>query len=118
MATEKKLNDELRATFIEKIRTWLVEHEEEAMYTASGTLYVPTLDSSGNEKWVKISVIIPKDATEENGTDGYSLANDYIAAQKEKAEKAAAKESDKQKKIARDAERRAKKNKPKEENEE
>lgn len=118
MATEKKLNDELRATFVEKIRTWLVEHEEEAMYTASGTLYVPTLDSNGNEKWVKISVIIPKDATEENGTDGYSLANDYIAAQKEKAEKAAAKEIEKQKKIARDAERRAKKNKPKEENEE
>lgn len=118
MATEKKLNDELRAMWIEKIRTWLTEHGEEAMYTASGTLYVPTLDSGGNEKWVKISVIIPKDATEENGTDGYSLAADYVAAQKEKAEKAAAKEAEKQKKIARDAERRAKKNKPKEENEE
>lgn len=118
MATEKKLNDELRATFIEKIRTWLVEHGEEAMYTASGTLYVPTLDAEGNEKWIKVSVIIPKDATEENGTDGYSLAADYVAAQKEKAEKAAAKEAEKQKKIARDAERRAKKNKPKEENEE
>lgn len=118
MATEKKLNDELRATFIEKFRTWLVEHGEEAMYTASGTLYVPTLDAEGNEKWIKVSVIIPKDATEENGTDGYSLAADYVAAQKEKAEKAAAKEAEKQKKIARDAERRAKKNKPKEENEE
>ena len=118
MATEKKLNDELRATFIEKFRTWLVEHGEEAMYTASGTLYVPTLDAEGNEKWIKVSVIIPKDATEENGTDGYSLAADYVAAQKEKAEKAAAKEAEKQKKIARDAERRAKKNKPKEKNEE
>ena len=63
---------------------------------------IPAVDSEGEDRWVKFSVIIPKDADEESGTDGYSLAREYDlkleaaaarkAKQAEKAAKAKAKE--------------------------
>jgi hypothetical protein len=57
---------------------------------------IPAVDDAGEDRWVKISVIIPKDANEEDGTDGYSLAQEYelklqaAAERKERREKEAA----------------------------
>jgi predicted Zn-dependent protease len=51
----------------------------------------PTVDAAGEDRWVKVSVIIPKDANEEDGTDGYSLAREYqlkVDAAEERARKA------------------------------
>ena len=62
---------------------------------------IPTVDDAGEDRWVKFSIIIPKEAEEENGNDGYSLAREYElklqaaaerkAKQAEKAAKAKAK---------------------------
>lgn len=74
----------------------------EVMQTAGGTWYIPCLDGEGNEAWFKLSAIIPKNACEEEGTDGYSLAHEYTLKLKKKAkaeaDKAAKQEACKAKK--------------------
>ena len=83
---EKKVNvnDALRARVLARLVEVLTEDGEEVMQTASGTLMFPTVEA-GEDRWVKLSVIIPKKADEEDGTDGYSLANEYRAKLADKA---------------------------------
>ena len=92
---EKKVNvnDALRARVLARLVEVLTEDGEEVMQTASGTLMFPTVEA-GEDRWVKLSVIIPKKADEEDGTDGYALANEYRAKLADKAEKAEAKEAE------------------------
>lgn len=108
----KVITDNLRDRFVEKIADFFWD-ETEVLQTASGTLYLPTLDETGAERWIKISVIVPK-ASEEEGTDGYSLAAEYKAKLAEKAEKKAKAEKEKAAKIAKDAARREAKKKEEE----
>ena len=52
------------------------------------------MDSQMFSASLKVSVIIPKEASEENGSDGYALAQDYrmkLEAAEERARKAAEK---------------------------
>ena len=99
MATKKNVTDELRATFTKDLVKFLEQkYDTDVCVTAAGTVMIPTVDSEGEDRWIKFSVIIPKDACEENGNDGYALAREYqlkreAAAerkrkQQEKAEKA------------------------------
>lgn len=75
---KKNITDELRASFVISLAEFLAEkYDCDICQTAAGTLMIPTVDSEGEDRWVKFSVIIPKEATEENGNDGYSLAQDY-----------------------------------------
>ena len=99
--TKKNVTDQLRARFTEDLAEFLAQkYDTDVCRTAAGTLMIPAVDSEGDDRWIKFSVIIPKDADEESGTDGYSLAHEYdlkleaAAARKEKAAKksAAAKE--------------------------
>ena len=99
--TKKNVTDQLRARFTEDLVEFLAQkYDTDVCRTAAGTLMIPAVDSEGDDRWIKFSVIIPKDADEESGTDGYSLAHEYdlkleaAAARKEKAAKksAAAKE--------------------------
>ena len=99
--TKKNITDQLRARFTEDLAEFLAQkYDTDVCRTAAGTLMIPAVDSEGEDRWIKFSVIIPKDADEESGTDGYSLAHEYdlkleaAAARKEKAAKksAAAKE--------------------------
>lgn len=101
--------NELRNQWVAKFKEFLENSGEQVLQTASGTIYIPTLDSEEEERWIKVSVIIPKDATEENGTDGYSLAKEYELKLEEQRKKAEDSERKKQAKIAKDAERRKKK---------
>ena len=76
-------------------------YDTDVCQTAAGTFMFPTVDANGDDRWVKVSVIIPKDADEANGTDGYALNREYQLKQeaaeerarkaKEKADSAAAK---------------------------
>ena len=113
MATNAKtITDNLRNLYFEKIMDFFKD-EKEVLKTASGTLYILTADENGEDRWVKISVIIPK-ADETEGTDGYSLAEEYEMKLAENEEKARIAEEKKAKKIAeaekKKAEREAKKN--------
>ena len=97
MATsQKQTTDALRTEWTTNLMEHIRNCDTDVCQTAAGTFMFPVVDKDGEDRWIKISIIIPKDAEEENGTDGYSLAREYqlkveaAAARKEKAEKEAA----------------------------
>lgn len=109
MATnQKQITDALRANWTATLKSYIENNfDSDVCQTAAGTFMFPTVDEAGEDRWVKVSIIIPKDADEENGTDGYSLAKEYSlkleAAEErhlkaaQKAEKARAKAAEKSK---------------------
>ena len=92
---QKKITDSLRATWTATLKAFIENScDTDVCQTAAGTFMFPTVDANGEDRWIKVSVIIPKDASEENGTDGYSLAKEYdlkVQAAEERARKAAEK---------------------------
>ena len=76
-------------------------------------IVLPVTDAEGNEKWILIKVSIPRCTRNGEGGydpyDGYAVAEDYAQHCKEKAQKKAAAEAKKQKKIAADEKKRAEK---------
>lgn len=96
--TQKNITDALRNRFTSDLAEFLAaKYDVDVCRTAAGTLMIPTVDDAGEDRWVKFSIIIPKEANEEEGTDGYSLAHDYqlkldaAAERKARAEEKAAK---------------------------
>ena len=76
--TQKNITDQLRARFTSDLVEFLAQkYDVDVCRTAAGTLMIPAVDSVGEDRWVKFSVIIPKEASEENGSDGYALAHEY-----------------------------------------
>lgn len=93
--TQKAITDMMRAQFTADLAEFLEQkYGCDVCKTAAGTLMIPCVDSEGNDRWLKYSVIVPKDASEEDGTDGYSLAREYdlkVAAAEDRKAKAAEK---------------------------
>ena len=94
---QKNITDQLRNRFTADLAEFLAaKYDVDVCQTAAGTLMIPAVDSAGEDRWVKFGIIIPKDANEAEGTDGYSLAQEYqlkldaAAARKEEAERKAA----------------------------
>ena len=107
--TQKNITDQLRANFTADLTEFLAQkYDVDVCQTAAGTLMIPTVDAAGEDRWVKFSIIIPKEASEEEGNDGYSLANDYQQKIAEKSAKRAEKE-----KISREKAEKSKKSKEK-----
>lgn len=97
--TQKQVTDKLRNDFMHDLMEFLADkYDTDVCKTAAGTVMIPTVDSEGEDRWVKISVIIPKEATEEAGNDGYSLAQEYAMKQDAAAERKAKSEAKKIKK--------------------
>ena len=95
--TQKNITDQLRNRFTADLAEFLAaKYDVDVCQTAAGTLMIPAVDGAGEDRWVKFSCIIPKDADEANGTDGYSLAHEYqlkldaAAARKEETARKAA----------------------------
>ena len=93
---QKNITDQLRNRFTADLAEFLAaKYDVDVCQTAAGTIMIPAVDGAGEDRWVKFSCIIPKDADESNGTDGYSLAHEYqlkldaAAARKAAAEKKA-----------------------------
>ena len=99
--TNKQMTDALRATYTEALKSFLADQFGDVCQTASGTLMVPAVKADGTETWVKFNIVVPKDASEESGTDGYALAKEYEL----KLAKAAARKAEAERKTA---ERKAK----------
>lgn len=107
--TQKNITDQLRANFTADLAEFLAQkYDTDVCQTAAGTLMIPTVDAAGEDRWVKFSIIIPKEASEEEGNDGYSLARDYQQKIAEKSAKRAEKE-----KISREKAEKSKKSKEK-----
>lgn len=93
MATNQKaVTDALRTNWTATFKAFISSNfDTDVCQTAAGTFMFPVVDEAGEDRWVKVSVIIPKDANEEDGTDGYSLAREYqlkVDAAEERARKA------------------------------
>ena len=101
---QKNITDQLRNRFTADLAEFLAaKYDVDVCQTAAGTIMIPTVDSAGEDRWVKFSCIIPKDADETNGTDGYSLAHEY----KLKLDAAAARKTEAARKAAERAEKAA-----------
>ena len=113
--TNTALNTNLRnATLRDIIEFVSQKYNMDALAISSSAIVFPTTDEEGNEKYVKISVSVPRGTRDGNGGyeafDGEVAADDYKAELEEKAAKKAAQEAKKAAKIKADqAKREAKK---------
>ena len=95
--TNKNTTDQLRASFVKDLVEFLSDkYDTDVCQINSGSLMIPCVDAAGDDRWVKFSVIIPKEADEENGNDGYALAREY----RMKLDKAAARKAENERKSA------------------
>ena len=89
--TQKSLNDELRAIYLERVRNCL-SLEDEVLVVGANELAVPVVDTDGNEKWIVLTVKVPTGTRDGDAYDGYAMAEDYCLRLKDKAAKAAERE--------------------------
>ena len=89
--TQKSLNDELRAMYLERVHACL-STEDEVLVVGANELAVPVVDTDGNEKWIVVSVKVPTGTRDGDAYDGYSMAEDYRMRLENKAAKAAERE--------------------------
>lgn len=111
MAVSRKVErDQIRAEYLEKISKFLYGEGDEVLRVKSNEIAIPVVGCEGNEDFLVLTFKVPTGANK--GTepyDGYSEAEDYEIKLKAKEEKAKANAEKKAKKVARDAEVRAKK---------
>ena len=102
--TQTALDNELRAVYIEKVAELFKADGEEVLRTGSSEVAFPVVDSEGNEKFIVVSVKVPKGERKDGYVpyDGYSVAEEYEINQREKAEKKAKADVEKAKTIAKD----------------
>ncbi len=102
--TQTALDNELRAMYTEKVIELFTAEDEDVLRTGSSEIAFPVVDSEGNEKFVVISIKVPKGERKDGYVpyDGYSVAEEYAINQREKADKKAKADEAKRKKIAQD----------------
>ena len=86
--TQKSLNDELRALYLERVHACLSQ-EDEVLVVGANELAIPVVDADGCEKWIVLAVKVPTGSRDGDAYDGYAMAEDYRMRQADKAAKAA-----------------------------
>lgn len=111
MAVSRKVEREmLRTKYVDMLFELLAYNNEEVLRVKSNEIAFPVVGCEDNEDWVVVTVKVPTGANKGmEPYDGYSEAESYELKLKEKTEKAKANAEKKAKKMARDAEIRAKK---------
>jgi hypothetical protein len=109
MANSRNLDNELREKVLKTIMEFYAEKGEDVMQTNSNECAFPCVDSDGNDKWIQIVVKVPSGARDEDGYDGYGVAESYKIKVREKEEKKKEAEAKKAKKIEKDKKMREKK---------
>ena len=89
--TQKSLNDELRALWVQRVHTSLSQ-EDEVLVVGANELAVPVVDTDGNEKWIVLTVKVPTGSRDGDAYDGYAMAEDYQLKLANKAAKVAERE--------------------------
>lgn len=107
----KKLDDALRAKWVEIVKEWLEGLDEEIIQYKANEICIPTLDAEGNERFVQFVIKIPKGSRDGEEFDGYSMREEYEIKLKEKEAKVKADAEKKAKKIERDKKKREQKEK-------
>ena len=96
----KKMNDELRARYVNLLKDYLDSLGEDTMFVESNELAFPVVDSAGNEATIVVTVKVPAGTRDGDPYDPYSHAEDYRMRQEAKAAKAKEKERLKAEKLA------------------
>ena len=103
MATSRTiLDNQLRKRYLEMLKEFFNNREEEVLVTGTNELCFPCVDDEGNEKFIQLIIKIPKGSRDGEAFDGYSLAEDFKMKQKLNEQKKKEKEEKKKKKIERD----------------
>lgn len=109
MANSRAIDNELRAGVLSELMDFFRKKDEDVLQTNSNEFVFPCVDKEGNEKWIQIVVKVPTGGRDEEGFDGYGVAESYQLKLKEKEEKKKVAEEKKAKKIERDKKLREKK---------
>ena len=109
MANNRALDNALREKYLKILMDIFDKSGEDVRQTNSNEFAFPILDEEGNEKWIQIVVKVPTGGRDEDGYDGYGVAESYKMKLKEKEEKKKEAEIKKAKKIERDKKVREKK---------
>ena len=115
--TKKQLHEEIRIKYMEMVKKFLADNDEEILDTNSNEVAIPCVDSEGNDEYLVITFKVPTGSRDGDAYDGYAMAEEYrikVANAKEREEKAKA---EKERKIARDKAMREQKAKAKAERE-
>ena len=90
MATSNTvLNDKLRAKYLPLISEALAALGEEVLQTKNNEIAFPVVDEDGNEKFVTVTIKVPKGDRSGEPYDGYGEADSYRMHIAEQAEKKA-----------------------------
>ena len=110
MAVSRKVEREMiRTEFLDRVSQFLYENGEEVLRVKSNEIAIPVVGCEGNEDFIVLTFKVPTGANKGlEPYDGYELAQDYVHNLAEKERKAKEKANAKAKKIAKDAEIRAK----------
>lgn len=84
----KAMRDAVRAEYVEQFMGYFAERGEDVQQSKSNEFAFPVCDAEGGEHWVKITVSVPTGGRDEEGYDGYGLAEEYQMKLMEKAAKA------------------------------
>lgn len=98
---DKNLQDKLRADYFNKLKDLMAADGEEVMLIKGNTFAFPVLDDEQNERWVSVTVQIPR-GSKDAPFDGHLEAEEFALEQRLKSEKAAEKAKIKAKKIESD----------------
>lgn len=109
-SVDKALDEALKDHYLEIVSKALADLGEEILRTKSNEFCFPVVDGADNEKFVRITVSVPKGERGEDGEayDGYAVAEDFKIKLEQKAEKAKEEAKKKAEKIAKDEKARAK----------
>ena len=106
--TKTALESALRNDFLAKLISALAD--EEVLRVGSNEIAIPCVDAAGNDAWVNVKVSTPRGTRNGDGGynpyDGYAAADDYALDCAEKAEKRKVAEEKKAAKIAKDKTKR------------
>ena len=116
MKTNRKLDNAKREKILAELMEYFRQKDEDVLRTNSNEMVFPYVDEEDNEKWIQIVVKIPSGGRDEDGYDGYGVAESYQLKLKEKEQKRKENEEKKAKKIERDKKIREEKKKRKEGN--
>ena len=86
--TPTAITNALRQAEFTKLTDLLIENGYEVLQTKGAQFASPVVDMNGDERFIRVTLEVPKGDREGNGYDGYTEAQVFAAEQAEKALKA------------------------------
>lgn len=75
--TETQINAEIRAKYLNQIKSFFEKCDEDVRVTGSNEVAFPIVDENDNEKWLKVVVTVPKGSRDGTEYDGYEEEKAY-----------------------------------------